>query len=184
MKMMEVKHQLHKLHEPVHPSYNETVLRERFKEISRQCFFKVWHDHSTIAGHSHFLVLVSCIYEPAFYYTSDEAKAPKAIDIDVPTTVKMPEVHILGRSTSLLENQAELNITHKECLSDFSVCLTTTSEVQVHDICQIFHGNGPAAQFEAGHNTGCKYSCVGCAAEDVVHRRLRLLLSLPQAITC
>ena len=34
-----------------------------------------WHDHSTVGGHGHFLVLTSCIFDPAFYYTSEEMRA-------------------------------------------------------------------------------------------------------------
>ena len=29
--------------------------------------FKIWHDHSSIAGHSHLLVMIAAIYDPAFY---------------------------------------------------------------------------------------------------------------------
>lgn len=166
MPIEEVKHQLQKLSEPIDSSHTELALRERLKQTSRQCFFKVWHDHSTIAGHGHFLVLVSCIYDPAFYYTPDEMKALKGIDIDVPTLVENPEVHILGRSTSSLDNQAEFNTTQKQCLKDLSVCLKTTSGVPIHDVCRFFHGDAPAAQFEAGHNIGGKYSCPGCGAES------------------
>ena len=162
----EVRRKLHELHEPIGSSDTEHELRERLKQISRQRFFKVWHDHATIAGHGHFLVLMSCVYDPAFYYTSDEMKAMKGIDIDVPTLVESPEIHILGRSGSSLVNQAEFNTTRKECLQDLSTCLETTSGVLVRDICRFFHGDGPAAQFEAGHNIGGKYSCVGCGAES------------------
>ena len=31
---------------------------------------------------------------------------------------------------------------------------------------QVFPGDGPAAQFEAGHNIGGKYRCIGCGAES------------------
>ena len=99
-----MRHKLHELHEPVDSSDTELALRQSLKQVSRQRFFKVWHDHATIAGHGHFLVLMSCIYDPAFYYTSEEMKALKGIDIDVPTLVESPETHILGRSGSSLDN--------------------------------------------------------------------------------
>ena len=154
MDIEEVRHKLYELHEHTDSSDTEPALRQRLKRIGRQRFFKVWHDHATIAEHGHFLVLMSYIYDPAFYYTSDEMKALKGIDIDVPTLVESPEIHILGRSGSSLDDQAEFNATRKQCLHDLSVSLTTTSGVPVQDICRFFHGDGPAAQFEAGHNIG------------------------------
>ena len=109
---------------------------------------------------------MSCIYDPAFYYTTEEMKAMKGIDIDVPTLVERPELHILGRSGSSLDKQAEFNATRKDCLQSLSDCLETTSGIVVRDVCRFFHGDGPAAQFEAGHSVGGKYSCVGCGAES------------------
>ena len=57
-----------------HVSFNpcETIeaLWEKLKQMSRQCFFKVWHDHATVAGHDHLLVLF--VYDPAFYYIPAE----------------------------------------------------------------------------------------------------------------
>ena len=123
----------------VQTQLTEPALRQRLKQVNRQRFFKVWHDHATIAGHGHFLVLMSCIYDPAFYYTSDEMKALKGIDIDVPTLVESPEIHILGRSGSSLDNQAEFNTTRNQFLQDLSVSLKTTSGVPVQDICKFFH---------------------------------------------
>ena len=47
----------------------DTELSMHLKTISRQRYLKVWHDHSSISGHGHLLVTVSCIYDPAFYYS-------------------------------------------------------------------------------------------------------------------
>ena len=90
----------------------------------------------------------------------------KGIDIDVPTLVESPEIYISLVDPVPQVNQAEFNTTRKECLQDLSTCLETTSGVLVRDICRFFRGDGPAAQFEAGHNIGGKYSCVGCGAES------------------
>ena len=45
--------------------------------------FKIWHDHSSIAGHSHLLVMIAAIYDPAFYLTSEEVGS----NMDIPTIV-------------------------------------------------------------------------------------------------
>ena len=53
----------------------------------------------SIAGHGHLLVTVSCIYDPAFYYSPEEFDG-----VDVQSLVERPELHILGRwCTSSLE---------------------------------------------------------------------------------
>ena len=69
---------------------------------------KIWHDHSSIANHGYLLVMVSLIYDPAFFYTRQE----------------------------------------------------------ITDIVRFFHGDGPAAQFEAGNKQGGHYCCVGCGAHS------------------
>ena len=52
-------------------------LSRRDKLLSQlsQCkHIKIRHDQGKIAGHGHFLVLVSGIYDPAFYYTEQDLK--------------------------------------------------------------------------------------------------------------
>ena len=36
--------------------------------------FTIWHDHSTVGSHSHFLVLLSLLYDPLVYLTPTEYK--------------------------------------------------------------------------------------------------------------
>ena len=75
---------------------------------SRTRHIKIWHDHSSIANLGYLLVMVSLIYDPAFFYTRQE----------------------------------------------------------ITDIVRFFHGDGPAAQFEAGNKQGGHYCCVGCGAHS------------------
>ena len=44
--------------------------------------------------------------------------------------------------------------------------LKTATEVEVHNVVRFFHGDGPAAQFEAGHKQGGTYCCIGCGADS------------------
>ena len=50
------------------------TLQTKLKIVSRQRFLKVWHDHSSVSGHGLLLVLASCIYDPALFYTTKEMK--------------------------------------------------------------------------------------------------------------
>lgn len=57
-------------------------LRQKLKNLSQQRLLKMWHDYSEIGGHSHILVLVAAVYDPAFYYTPQEM-LQKGENIDV-----------------------------------------------------------------------------------------------------
>ena len=139
----------------------ETELSMHLKKISHQRYLKVWHDHSSIAGHGHLLVTVSCIYDPAFYYTPVEVAG-----VDVQSIVERPELHILGRSTSSLEDQALFNQCRLDCVKELAAPIFTSTGVAVRDILRFFHGDGPAQQYEAGNSVGGVYPCVSCGIES------------------
>ena len=160
----EIQARLQELGEPYTPDEATETLRAKLKSLNRQRFFKVWHDHSTIGGHSHLMILISPIYDPAFYYTPEEVERQKGIKVDVPNLVEKPEINILGRSTSSLGDQMLYSECRRQCLQDLHVVLKTTAGTPVVDVVRFFHGDGPAQQFEAGHKIGGKYSCVGCGA--------------------
>jgi len=60
-----------------------TTKKELLQTCTQQRYLKVWHDHGPIAGRGHFMVLISCLYDPAFYYTPKEL-ADRGINVDVP----------------------------------------------------------------------------------------------------
>ena len=157
-----------------HQESDGTELREKLKKVSRQRMLKVWHDHSTVSGHGLILVLVSGMYDPAFYHTPDEMKSKTGKVIDVQGIVECPELHIIGRSTSTLKDQLKYVECRKQCMLEMGAPISLANGVVVTDIVRFFHGDGPAQQFEAGHSIGGNYCCVGCGAhsscfDDVVH---------------
>lgn len=141
------------------------LMRNHTTSVTR--FLKVWHDHSSVGGHGHLLVLVSVIYDSSLYYTSKEVEINQGKKIDVQSTVEAPEVHIFGRSTSSLEDQALFLQCRNECLEVLSTPLKSNTGMEVNDVLRYFHGDGPAAQFEAGNSVGGNFSCVGCGARTV-----------------
>lgn len=128
--------------------------------------FKVWHDHSSIAGHGYFLILVSVIYDTSFFLTQEEVNSKLGNNIDVQSTVEAPEIHIFGRSSSSLDDQSQFSACRNECLSMLSEKLCLTNGTQVTDVMRFFHGDGPAQQFEAGNSIGGTYCCVGCGVKN------------------
>lgn len=161
---------------------------DKMKQLKQQCqtrYLKLWHDHSSISGHGYLLVLVSVIYDPAFFYTTEEMKVIKGVDINVPAVLNEAEVHILGRSSSSTHDQLMFIETRRECLKEIKERVTTRNGIEVDDIVRFFHGDGPAAQFEAGHKQGGTYCCVGCGADsglfsDIAHSYRAPKLSLKE----
>jgi hypothetical protein len=93
------------------------------------------------------LVLVAAVYDPAYYYTPKEIHE-KGENIDVPTVVEDPKLHILGRSSSSLCDQLQYIKCRRECLLGLHEGLLINAGLLAHDV---LHGDGPAMQFEAGN---------------------------------
>ena len=138
----------------------------QLKKLCRTRHITLWHDHSTIAAHGYLLVLVSVLYDPAFFYTTEEMKSLKSVDIDVPAILDESEVHILGRSSSSTQDQLMFTETQCECLQEISHNVCMSNGVDVVNVVRFLYGDGPAAQFEAGHKQGGTYCCVGCGADS------------------
>ena len=78
------------------------------------------------------MVLVACIYDPAFYYTPQEL-ANKGISIDVISTVEKPQLYILAQSGSPDIEQMVYNDTRSECLHDLDTPVQTAAGQPVTD---------------------------------------------------
>ena len=104
---------------------------------------------------------MTCIYDPAFYYTLLEVSGA-----DVQSIIERPELHILGRSSSSLEDQALFNQCHLDCIKELAAPISTSTGVPLKDILRFFHGDGPAQQYEAGNSVGGRYPCVDCGVES------------------
>ena len=119
--------------------------------------FKIWHDHSSIAGHSHLLVMIAAIYDPAFYLTSEEVRS----NMDIPKIVEEPEVHILGMSGSSEHEQALFNEHRLDQIRNAKP-LCTPNGKRIYDVIRIFHGDNPAQQYETGNKIGGNHPCTMC----------------------
>lgn len=137
---------------------------QMLKTLCRTRHLKIWHDHSTTAAHGYLLVLVSVIYDKAFFYTSKKMKELK--NTNVPAILQQAEVHILGWSSSSTEDQLMFMEARRECLKEMRERVRTENGVEVIDIVRFFSGDGPAAQFEAGNKQGGTYCCTGCGADS------------------
>ena len=152
--------------------------------VTKKRYLKLWHDHSEIAGHGHLLCTATCIYDPAFFYTSAEMKQ-RDITIDVEQIVEAPEIYILARSLSSIEDETKFNQARFDDLPNISTPISTLKGVEVTDTLRYFHADGPARQFECGNNIGGYYPCSGCGAlstmfDDIAYSYRTELLTIEE----
>ena len=154
---------LHKLNE-TKDSEGIEEMRERLKEMERTQHLMIWHDLSTVANHSHLVFMVSCLYDPACFYTDGEYEQLTGTQINIQAKVETPCVYIIARSTSSDTEQLCYVETRVECLKDLSETLTSKSGIEVNDKMRFFHGDTPARQYECGQQKGGNYYCAICGA--------------------
>ena len=121
---------------------NESLARKHeLLQTAKHCrYLKIWHDHAAIAGRGHFMVLVSCLYDPAFYYTPQEL-TKKGNNVDVISIVEKPEIHLLAQSGSSDAEKMLYNEPRSESLMDIDIPVLTSTDYPVTDTVRFFHGD-------------------------------------------
>ena len=66
---------------------------------------QVWHDNFTIENHGYFMLTVNACYDKNIHFTRDEYKAKTGIDIDIQTAIERPNICILTKTFSSIDNQ-------------------------------------------------------------------------------
>ena len=142
-------------------------MRKKLKDIERTRHLKIWHDLSTIANHGHLVFMVSCLYDPAIYYTNAEYKELTGYNntLDIQTKIESPEVYIVARSGSSDDEQLTYVDTRLECLEELSLKVQTDAGNDVSDTMCFFHGDSPARQLESGQQKGGNFYCSGCGVK-------------------
>ena len=139
-------------------------MRMRVKDLERTRHFMIWHDLSTVANHSHLVFMVSCLYDPACFYTDAEFEQLNRKRINIQAKVESPSVYIVARSSSSDKEQLCYVDTRLECLEDLSNPVTSTSGIDINDIMRFFHGDTPARQYECSQQKGGHFYCSICGA--------------------
>ena len=94
----EIIRDLMKIHE-FHINDNELdtlTLLERLMKFERTRNLMTWHDCSTVSNHSHFLMMVSAMYDPAVYFTDDEFYEKNKEKVQVQANVERPHLYIFA----------------------------------------------------------------------------------------
>ena len=135
----------------------------------------MWHDHSSISGHSHLLVVVTPIYDPAFYYSPDEMEERTGVRVDVPTLVEHPEIHIIARSGSSLSDQSLFNMCRQECLQGLSDTICTKDGIPIRDVVRFFSRRWTCTAIRSWPQGRWNLQLCWLWIEDRAFRRLLLL---------
>ena len=94
------------------------------------------------------------------HYTDEQVLKNTGKKIDVQSTIEKPEIYILARCppSSQLTAYSE---TRMEDLKELCKGLSFRN-TEIVDIMRFFKADGPACQFEAGHQKGGHYFCWTC----------------------
>ena len=109
----------------------------------------MWHDNSSITAHSHLLIMISYLYDPACYLVDSEFKKRHGVNINVQCVVEKPEIYILAGCP--LSNQQMLYSEEiYENLIELKAHVKVNGDLNINDKLRVFKGDEPAAQFEVG----------------------------------
>ena len=117
----------------------------------------IWSDHSSIMNHGHLLLTVNAIYNPAFYYTSEEVHGKNVQEL-----VEKPHIYIMARYRDTIEDQLLYSETRLEDIYELGNQLLSSQKVSIRDICRFFHGDHPSQGVESGEQIGGGFGCCGC----------------------
>ena len=136
---------------------DEENLRIGIKLATRQRCLGFWHDHATILGHGYLLVTVSIMYDSNVFI-------PDACQ----SFIEKPEIHILGLSSSSLDDQVGFIPDRYECLQELNEVIYSSKHVPVTDVARFFFGDHPAQNFERGTQLGGNYKCGSCGVKSTM----------------
>ena len=160
-------------------------MKEAHKDLQREVstegtqvrYIKLWHDHSDILNHSYLSIMASTLYDSECFLTNAEyrEKFPERPNVDVQALVEKPFLYILGQSSCSDVEQLSYMPTRIQDLDTLR-----TQEGSIQYAVRFFSGDGPARQFEAGHQRGGNYSCLcGIRAKDHLNLECALRSRVP-----
>ena len=112
-------------------------------------FFKMWHDHATIAGKSHLAVMVQILHD-ADTHIMDPASQ---------TVIEKPRLWILAQSGSSIKDQSLYSQHRSDDLKSLTEPITSSLGLSVTFIPRFVCVDYPARAFETGQQIGGNYSC-------------------------
>lgn len=140
----------------------ESDMREKLKKLQRTINFIIWHETYTIDNHGHVVMMVNVLYDPAIHLADNEYKEKYGKIVNVQAQIERPELYIIGCCRAN-DEQLGYIITRAICLQGLELNISVNG-IEINDVMQFFHGDGPTAQLESGQQKGgfffCSYCCI------------------------
>ena len=114
-------------------------LLDLMKFYERTRHLMIWSDHSSIMNHGHILLTANAIYDPAFYYTSEELHGKNVQEL-----VEKPHIHITARCRDTTEDQLMYRETRLEDIRQLDIQLLSNQKASIRDVCRFFHSDHPS----------------------------------------
>ena len=78
-------------------NYDVETLKQKINTFQRIRYLMMWHDCSTVGGHSCLLMMLACMYDPACYSTDTEFHLNYNKLVNIQAIVETPMIYILVR---------------------------------------------------------------------------------------
>ena len=138
-----------------------------------------WHDVSTLANHSHILMTVSAMYDPAVCVTDQQYFKKHKESFKVQAEVEKSYLYLIGRCPSNDQQILYIEERIKDIL-DKAEKIVSPSGILYQDVMPLFKKNSPARQFETGQQKGRNYVCTASSVHSNLISSLTQTFSLDQ----
>ena len=111
----------------------------------------VWLDNSTTANARHLLCLITCLYDPAAFYTDGEFEAAFGQKAKIQQFIEETEVQFIARCGSFDKEHLRYSETRLECILQLSTTHTKDiKQIKYYNKLRFCHGDMRLRAFEAG----------------------------------
>lgn len=142
---------------------DEEAMKKKLKNIERTRNIMVWLDNSTVANAGYLVCLITCLYDPAVFYTDEEYIAAFGEKVNIQQIIEEPELHFIARCGSSDKEQLLYSETRLECILEMRTSHTTNQkQIKFCDKLRFCHGDMPLRAFEAGQQKGGNFFCASC----------------------
>lgn len=158
----ELQEQLQAINElPAPNTLSKEAMRVKLKEMESTRNLLVWLDNSSVANHGYLVCLITCLYDPAVFLTSEEYAIKTGQALNIQDIIETPTVHFIARCGSADCEQLMYTETRMQCIQQLKERITHDN-IKYTDKMRFCHGDSPLRAFEAGHQKGGNYFCSSC----------------------
>ena len=163
-------------------------MKAKLKIFERTRHLIPWLDNSSVANHGHLVGLITCLYDPSVFYTSQEFAVKMGRWVDIQCEAETPEVYFIARCRSSDQDQLAYCETRLECVQQLKVPVAHNG-IEYQDVMRLSHADSPQRAHETGQQKDGHYFCscgVHCdrtyELDHVLNCELRTILQKKQLV--